>query len=103
MSFHPAHSNELQIDLDGKVAWHFFLGQHRLLAGLKWIPAATQITSSPGGNIHVRILLPKPMPLIERIALQAILGSDRRREAYNYIRAKSRMPYPVLLFEKDSS
>jgi hypothetical protein len=44
---------------------------------------------SPGGNIHMEIHLYcnrrlKPM---EIVALQAILGSDWRREAFNFVRA----------------
>lgn len=37
---------------------------------------------------HVVIPIPNNMPPLEVICLQAILGSDRKREAMNYMRLK---------------
>lgn len=57
-----------------------------------------QVTKSKGGNTHVVINLEKPMPIVERIAWQAVFGSDPKREAL-HLRSVSRGELnPILLF-----
>lgn len=92
--------SELQIDLDReysvedeilKVVYkHDFEGHF----------IAESNTKSKSGFTHTYIKLSSELPMIERIALQLILGSDRKRELFNYIRWKKGLDTPICLFEK---
>lgn len=53
---------------------------------------------SVGGNIHVMLTLNRDLDLLDRIALQAILGSDPMRELCNLRRARCGAEDPVALF-----
>lgn len=53
---------------------------------------------SKGGNTHVVILLPRPMPIVERIAWQAAFGSDPKREALHLLSVSRNELNPILLF-----
>lgn len=53
-----------------------------------------------GTGQHARLKLSKPLPVRERIMLQAFLGSDLRREARSLKRVLEGDPEPILLFEK---
>jgi len=101
MSYTPADDRTLQIDLDTRAALRLFLRQHRLLTAGGWLPSRPpKITRSRGGNLHAVIRLAQPTPALERVLLQALLGSDPVREARNYGRVKNGAPYPILFFEK---
>jgi hypothetical protein len=100
--FIPAKPNELQIDIDNfsdLLCFCVGIGDLRESRHIKII--TVERTFSKSGNLHFRIFLARRLPLVERIALQAILGSDRRRELRNWGRAKNNAPYPVLLIERD--
>jgi hypothetical protein len=53
--------------------------------------------SRSGQGLHVRIRLKEPLPIIDRILLQACLGSDLRRELLSYMRVRN-AALPVILF-----
>lgn len=53
---------------------------------------------SAGGNIHVMLTLNRKIELQDRIALQAILGSDPMRELCNLRRARCSAEDPIALF-----
>lgn len=55
--------------------------------------------NSKNGNWHFRITLDSPLPLIERIALQAMCGSDPRKEIMSLCSARIGVTNPVLLFK----
>lgn len=55
--------------------------------------------NSKSGNWHFRVMLDSPLPLIERIALQAMCGSDPRKEIMSLCSAKIGVINPVLLFK----
>lgn len=56
---------------------------------------------SKGGNTHVIIKMPLyNMPVLERIAWQAVLGSDPKREALHLLSVHKNELNPVLLFMK---
>lgn len=62
--------------------------------------AITISSSKQGGeHKHIRIKLPGPRPLLERIALQACLGSDPKRELISIKRAQSGDTNVVVFFE----
>lgn len=54
--------------------------------------------ASKSGNTHVLIRMESPLPIIHRIGLQAVLGSDRRREFLSFRDVDSKYEYPVMLF-----
>ncbi len=58
-------------------------------------------TRSRSGKWHVTITLKKPVTPLERIALQAVLGSDRRREAHSLRRLNEGETTPTIFFERD--
>lgn len=41
---------------------------------------------SKSGNLHVVVQLPYPLPITERLLLQAVLGSDLKRELLGYLK-----------------
>jgi hypothetical protein len=53
---------------------------------------------SKSGNKHVVIHLTDPVPVIERIAIQLILGSDRKRESLAFRDVKAGYEFPLMLF-----
>lgn len=94
--------NELQIDLDGARALRQYGMQFSIIrkAGLAkgWMEYIR--SSKKSGHVHVIIRLPKKIDNRERVLLQAILGSDIKREAFNYVRVVKRNKYPIVLFER---
>lgn len=54
---------------------------------------------SKSGNWHVLLKLPRPLPVEQRMLLQAILGSDLMREWYSLLRVWNGCKEPSLLFE----
>lgn len=53
---------------------------------------------SVGGNIHVMLTLNRDLELLDRIAIQSILGSDPMRELCNLRRARRSAEDPIALF-----
>ena len=90
----------LQLDLDSLSTFEVFV--YRRLPSLISFIAIKRVywTESKSGNRHVYIELPTAMPVEERIALQASLGSDPVREFLNLMRVKAGTEHPILLFEK---
>lgn len=54
---------------------------------------------SKGGGRHVIISTSLPLSDFERIAIQAFLGSDPKREALAWRRLKLGFPHPQMLFK----
>lgn len=57
-----------------------------------------QAWRSAGGNCHVMLTMFRELELAERIALQAVLGSDPMREMLNLSRAWCQADDPIALF-----
>jgi hypothetical protein len=97
--------NELQIDLDGARALRRYGMQFSILrkAGLarRW-KEKIQPSKKPG-HVHITITLPVKIDNVQRVALQAVLGSDIRREAFNFCRVVKRNKYPIAFFEREKS
>ena len=97
-----ADSRTLQIDLDSaralrRYGWQYWqLEQNGITKGWR----ERLIPSKSRGHVHVYIRTPDAKPIMERIALQTILGADPKREEFNYIRAKKKSRSPIVLFEK---
>jgi hypothetical protein len=60
-------------------------------------------TTSRGGHTHIVVTVDVPVSIVERIALQAVLGSDRRREAHSMRRFFEGEATPTLFFERKKS
>lgn len=93
--------NEVQIDLDGTRALHTFSRQWRMLKdkGLANGWRAKFSRSFSANHAHITVVLPCTMSLKTRVFLAALLGSDLKREMFNYIRVSTRRRIPVAFFE----
>lgn len=98
-------ANELQLDLDGARALRRYGMQFSILrkAGLTKGWREKIKPSKKAQHVHVVITLPREIGNLERVALQAVLGSDIKREAFNYVRVTKRNKYPIVLFERESN
>ena len=85
----------MKLDIDRRfTAYNLSLTRNRIEKALRIVlKPSTRWTywcwKSPGGNIHVEVNIfcscrLRPM---EIVALQSILGSDWRRESFNFVRA----------------
>lgn len=104
LRFEPANPYLLQLDLDTHASLKLFLHQ------LPWLSCVMHesgqelrgisLARSRGGNWHATVHLSKPKKLMERIALQAIMGSDRARELCNWERGTFGSAHPILFFKR---
>lgn len=97
----PADDFVLQVDLDmdREAALKHMepiipLLCRRIPLGLKW----ATYKSKSGKHTHAVFTMPEPMELYERMAWQAVLGSDRMREALNLIGLHNGVLNQVVLF-----
>lgn len=96
-----ATDTTLQLDLDGSASLDTFKRQLVLLEDLGIISvwAKVEQLQSKSGNWHVILHLDAPLPIERRILLQALLGSDLKREALCLAGFLSgTQPQPILLF-----
>ncbi len=96
-----ASEDELFIDIDTEEQYSIFCkmagwydSQHIIF--YKW-----KVTPSKGGlpHRHIVVKLRQPASLLERVAMQATLGSDPMREAISIKRAKDGEENVVIFFE----
>jgi hypothetical protein len=94
-------NDELQIDLDNEHSFILFQNQMHVLQhhekGISW--KVTTSRNGPPGR-HVTVQLEWKVTPLERIGLQAILGSDRIRELLGYIRLRRGETHTTLFFER---
>lgn len=82
-------STNLKLDFDGAVP-------DDLVSRISWV-VATVCSSTPTlvrvdrtrHGFHVVVTVPRRVAPLSVVALQAILGSDHKREAYNLVRARN--------------
>jgi hypothetical protein len=96
-----ADDRKLLLDLDGgSERLDFMYSQIDMLhrnGALPRLAAPVQTWQSrSGANYHAALWLVSPLPLVERIALQTILGSDPVREGLAYARRDGLNP--IVLF-----
>lgn len=104
LRFQPANPYVVQLDIDNTDDLVHF---HKQITWLSCImnesgqplKAFSETRSRSGRNWHVEIRLSRPRPVIWRIALAAIMGSDRARELCSFERVQFRSKYPVLFFK----
>ena len=97
-----ATSNVLQLDLDGLMEYQTFVSQANLMIDQDLLPPGTRFTVSPSrsGNLHVRVIAPPNTEwgTQKRILMQALLGSDLKREALSLSRWQHCVDAAILLF-----
>jgi hypothetical protein len=92
-------NNQLLVDLDDYASQQAYERTIPLIAETYGLKDVTE-TVSRSGNLHRIVTLNTNISATERIALQAILGSDRRREAHSLRRLRQGEQNPTLFFEK---
>jgi hypothetical protein len=104
MTIVEAANNTLLIDIDSKEAMDHFWKAWKLLK--PWLhldspPFNISGSKSYGEHSHITVFLGKDYPPMERMLLQAMLGSDLMREIANYKRTLTGAPSPIAFFEPD--
>jgi hypothetical protein len=96
-----ADDTTLQLDLDGDEAITKHYEVRNLLEDLGFpidLASETAWNSKGGRGLHVQLKLTRPLPAKDRILLQALLGSDIKREALSLVRTLNGQEHPILLF-----
>ncbi len=99
---YPA-SNELLIDIDSEEHYtNYERGIACVLRNKIWddIDISEVVSTSGLPHRHITITLPNDITPVERIALQAALGSDPMRELMSIIRFINDDPHPTLFVEQ---
>lgn len=93
--------NTITLDFDSPYPPQDFLEKLRFLK--QFYPVVThRFTSSKSGNLHAYVEMEEPFSDTEKIAVQAIFGSDWKREMLGLVRAKQgNLGTPSLLFERE--
>lgn len=94
--------NELQIDIDNEHSYLLFQKQLQILQVYVGVVDVRESSSKSGKDwkLHITVELDPDVTMIERLALQAMMGSDRVRELLGYVQYKNNDPHPVLFLEK---
>ena len=96
---------ELFLDFDNEADYILMMNeQFPLLKSFLPNAIITRSTTSPSGDPghhHVVVNIGEPVKdARERVLLQAVLGSDRKRELLSWRRIENNDPIPTLFFEK---
>lgn len=93
--------NEIQLDWDTEKS---MVSREEKDKHLSWAlerlnlnPRKIEVFRSRNGNCHVVVTLHRPINDQKRILLQALFGSDLRREVLNYMRRERGDELPMLL------
>lgn len=115
----PKH-NQLQLDIDSVGLLIFHEMQWSILekAGItKGWKRKIRKSKRGGSHLHITITMPESpyvhlsammqkgfldLENVFRVALQSILGSDLKREAFNLCRVLKGNKYPIVFFEKET-
>lgn len=98
---YPA-DNELMIDIDNEHSYMLFQNQIQIVSKFVGVVEVRENPSKSGKpwKMHITVELDPNVSMLERLALQAMLGSDRTRELLGYVQYKNNDPHPVLFLEK---
>jgi hypothetical protein len=99
--------NELFIDIDNEHSFKLFQNQFYIVkhyigvVKTKAYPYDYVVTPSRHGlpGRHIVVTLSRNVTKLERIALQACLGSDRVREVLGFVQIQNGDPHPTLFLE----
>ncbi len=90
---------QLFIDIDSAAAFKVFKEQFELLNEMLLATFESKPSKSGGEHRHVIVTMPHKVTPLERIALQAMLGSDLKRELLSWHRVNTDTPDPTVFFE----
>lgn len=96
------NENTLLLDLDtpaGNVQYETMLQ----MVDSKFGVLSIESWKSKSGHKHVKLLIRESLPAAQRIALQAVLGSDPKRETFGVYKLTKGVPEPSLLFKPPGS
>lgn len=92
----------LQIDIDNEHSYRLL--QNQLLIMDKFVGPSnyTEKPSKSGApwKLHITLTFDRTFTALERVGLQAMLGSDRVRELLSYVQLQNGDPHPTLFLEK---
>ena len=91
--------NLLLLDLDDAAACSKYLEMFPMVKEQIGLVKIGEWVSKSGEGKHVVLQLDKPLPVSQRMLLQAILGSDLKREMYNLKRVWDKESDPIVLFK----
>ncbi len=95
--------NEVMVDIDNNHSLQLFSKQITIVEKYIGVLGVEQHSSKSGGmKSHITVTLANPVTPIERLALQAMLGSDRVRELLGYVEYKNGDLTPTLFLERKS-
>jgi hypothetical protein len=94
--------NELQIDIDNEHSFILFQNQLQIVQKFVGFCRVIEKPSKSGimGKCHVTLVFDRTFTDLERIGLQAMLGSDRVRELLSYVQLQNGDEHPTLFLEK---
>lgn len=92
--------NEVFLDIDTEVDWKLAWEMIRTMEENNLPLLITEVHPSKSGMPHRHVILEanRDFTPIERIAIQACLGSDRKRELLSLIRVMTGGPLPATVF-----
>jgi hypothetical protein len=99
----PANPQLLQIDIDSPEAYERFNELIEMWENIPQLPRLGRVlvrTSRTPGHKHITIELPRRYRVMTRILMQALLGSDLRREMLSYASHRNQHPQPIVLFRQ---
>lgn len=94
-------ANELFIDIDNEHSFALYSKQIDILkkyVGVKSVRVQPSKSGLP--KRHIYVTLKQDITELERVSLQAMMGSDRVRELLGYVQVKNNDPHPTLFLEK---
>jgi hypothetical protein len=100
-----ATDRQLFLDIDSEEQYEVFMDRfalfNRFFAG-ETMELPFTLRPSIGGlpGRHIVIELPEPMPILERIAWQAAMGSDPKKEFNNLLGVHFNIPHHIVLFNR---
>lgn len=94
--------NQLQLDIDNDAAYAVYEAHYDIVDGYWGISYTDEQPSRSGkpGKKHITVTLSREVTNKERIALQAFLGSDLKREVLSFVQEEEGDPHPTLFLEK---
>jgi hypothetical protein len=90
--------NELFIDIDTEEDYAHYRAMRTLLEPYYKFVSETISASRTDGHVHIRLRLGEHVTAMERIAWQAALGSDRKRELLSILRVVLNLQRPPTVF-----
>jgi hypothetical protein len=90
---------QLFVDIDTPAGLRTFVQNLPRLRGASYTVRPSQ--SGLPGHFHVTVAMSRPVSPIERIALQAMLGSDLTREILSWLRIQRGIEEPTIFFERE--